>query len=98
MTGTINYSVLTSVLCDDEKRNNIILDILRKHKNNYILVLSDRLSQLEYLKEKIGYGVKIDGSMISKKEKKLREQYIQDVRDGKENLIMASYRACKRTD
>lgn len=36
--------------------------------------------------------------MTSKRAKQLREQYIQDVRDGKEKLIMASYRTCKGTD
>lgn len=89
---------MTTILCEDKKRNDIILDILKKHKDNYILILSDRLSQLEYLKDNIGYGVKIDGSMTSKKEKQLREQHIQNVRDGKEKLIMASYRTCKGTD
>ena len=74
------------------------MNILKKHKDNYVIVLSDRLSQLDYLKENLGYGIKIDGSMTSKKAKQLREQYIQDVRDGKEKLIMASYRTCKGTD
>lgn len=74
------------------------MNLLKKHKDDYVIVLSDRLSQLDYLKQKLGYGVKIDGSMTSKKEKQLREQYIQDVRDGKEKLIMASYRTCKGTD
>ena len=36
--------------------------------------------------------------MTSKKEKQLREQHIQNVRDGKEKLIMASYRTCKGAD
>lgn len=94
--GTINYSVLTTVLCEDEERNHLILDILKRNKNKCVLILSDRLSQLEYLRDKLGYGVKIDGSMTSKKKKKLREQYIQDVRNGKENLIMASFRISKR--
>lgn len=94
--GTILYSTLTTVLCEDEKRNDMILDLLRKCKNNYVLVLSDRISQLDYLQEKLGYGVKIDGTMISKKNKELREQYIQDVRDGKERVIYASYRISKR--
>ncbi len=94
--GTINYSVLTTVLCEDEERNHLILDILKRSSNKCVLILSDRLSQLKYLRDRLGYGVKIDGSMTSKKKKKLREQYIQDVRNGKENLIMASFRISKR--
>ena len=96
--GTIEYSKLTTILCEDEKRNGIILDILKKHKNNYVLVLSDRLSQLEYLQQKIGYGVKIDGTMTSKKAKAQREQAIEDMRIGKERLLMASYRIGEGTD
>lgn len=96
--GTLDYPNLMTLLCEDKKRNDIILDILKKHKNDYTLVLSDRLSQLEYLQEKLGYGLKIDGKMTSKKAKVQREQYIQDVRDGKEHLLMASYRIGEGTD
>lgn len=93
--GTIDYSKLTTFLSEDEDRNEIILDILKKCKNNYTLVLGDRLSQLLYLQEKIEYGVKIDGTMTSKKKKAQREQYIQDMRDGKENLLFATYGLAK---
>lgn len=93
--GTIDYSKLTTFLSEDEDRNEIILDILKECKNNYTLVLGDRLTQLSYLQEKIGYGVKIDGTMTSKKKKAQREQYIQDMRDGKENLLFATYGLAK---
>lgn len=93
--GTIDYSKLTTFLSEDEDRNEIILDILKECKNNYTLVLGDRLTQLSYLQKKIGYGVKIDGTMTSKKKKAQREQYIQDMRDGKENLLFATYGLAK---
>lgn len=93
--GTIDYSKLTTFLSEDKDRNEIILDILKECKNNYTLVLGDRLTQLSYLQEKIGYGVKIDGTMTSKKKKAQREQYIQDMRDGKENLLFATYGLAK---
>ena len=93
--GTIDYSKLTTFLSEDEDRNEIILDILKECKNNYTLVLGDRLTQLSYLQEKIGYGVKIDGTMTSKKKKAQREQYIQDMRYGKENLLFATYGLAK---
>lgn len=57
--------------------------------------MGDRLTQLQYLQEKIGYGVKIDGTMTSKKKKEQREQYIQDMREGKENLLFATYGLAK---
>lgn len=93
--GTIDYAKLTTFLSEDEERNEIILKILEKCKNNYTLVLGDRLTQLSYLQEKIGYGVKIDGTMTSKKKKEQREQYIQDMRDGKEKLLFATYGLAK---
>lgn len=94
--GTINYSLLGTILAEDEDRNKIILDILKKYKSHSTLVLVDRLSQSDYLIDKLGYGVKIDGTMTSKKKKELREQYIQDMRDGKENLLFATYRISER--
>lgn len=93
--GTIDYSKLTTCLAENEKRNEIILNVLKECKNNYTLVLGDRLTQLTYLQDKIGYGVKIDGTMTSKKKKSQREQYIQDMRDGKENLLFATYGLAK---
>ena len=93
--GTISYSTLNTVLCEDKDRNEIILDILRKHKDDYTLVLSDRLSQLEYLQEQLGYGIKIDGKMTSKTAKAQREKCIQDMRDGKEHALMASFSLAK---
>lgn len=93
--GTILYSNLNTILCEDKERNDIILNILKKHKDDYVLVLSDRLSQLEYLQESLGYGVKIDGKMTSKTAKAQREKCIQDMRDGKEHLMLSSYSLAK---
>lgn len=90
--GTINYTRLTTELSEDFKRNTVIVDILNKLHNNSTLVLGDRLSQLYTLQEIMGYGVVIDGKMISKKAKAQREQHIQDMRDGKEKLLFATYR------
>ena len=93
--GTLNYAVLSTVLCEDEKRNDIILKVLEQCKGKSTLVLSDRLSQLGYFQEKLGYGVKIDGSMTSKKARQQREDFIQDMRDGKETLLFSSYQLAK---
>lgn len=90
--GTINYTRLTTILSENKNRNNLILHILKTLHNNSILVLGDRLNQLYDLQEQIGYGVVIDGKMTSKKAKAQREQYIQNMRDGKEKLLFATYR------
>ena len=90
--GTINYTKLTTELSEDFQRNTIIADILYSLHNNSILVLGDRLNQLYTLQEIMKCGVVIDGKMTSKKAKAQREQYIQDMRDGKEKLLFATYR------
>ena len=89
--GTIKYATLTTVLSQDENRNNLILTILKKCKNNYTLVLADRVNQLYYLKEKLGYGNVIDG----KTKKDIREKAIEEVRTGKQKVLFATYGLAK---
>lgn len=89
--GTIKYSNLTTVLSEDIERNKIILNILNKCKDNYTLVLTDRVKQMYYLQKKLGYGKVIDGK--TKKEK--RENSIQQIREGKEKVIFATYGLAK---
>lgn len=89
--GTIKYANLTTALSEDEERNNLILELLQKCKNNYTLVLCDRTVQMYYLKEKLGYGNVIDG----KTKKDIREKAIQEVRDGKEKVLFATYGLAK---
>lgn len=94
--GTIDYTKLTGLLCLDTNRNNLILEYLRENKNNNCLVLSDRLEGLKYLKEELGYGVMIDGTMVSKKNKEKREQAIEYMRSGQEKVLFASYGLAKQ--
>lgn len=89
--GTIKYATLTTALAEDKERNNLILDILRKCKDNYTLVLTDRVNQMYYLQECLGYGNVIDG----KTKKDIRENAIQEVRDGKEKVLFATYGLAK---
>ncbi len=89
--GTIKYAALTTALAEDEERNNLILKLLRDCKNNYTLVLADRVKQLYYLQEKLGYGNVIDG----KTKKDIRERAIEEVRTGKQRVLFASYGLAK---
>ena len=89
--GTIKYANLTTALSENEERNQLILDILNKCKNNYTLVLADRVEQMYYLQSKLGYGNVIDG----KTKKDIREKLIQQVRDGKEKVLFATYGLAK---
>lgn len=89
--GTIKYTGLTTALSEDEERNELILDILKQCENNYTLVLADRVNQMYYLQNKLGYGNVIDG----KTKKDIRETRIQEVRDGKERVLFATYGLAK---
>ena len=89
--GTIRYAQLTTALATDKERNNLILGILEKCKENYTLVLADRISQMKYLKSKLGYGNIIDG----KTKKDIREKAIDEIREGKERVLFATYGLAK---
>lgn len=89
--GTIKYATLTTVLSQDIKRNNLILDILKKCKNNYTLVLVDRVEQMYYLQANLGYGNVVDG----KTKKDIREKAIEEVREGNEKVLFATYGLAK---
>ena len=88
--GTILYQKLPSDIALNEKRNKLIIDLLKKNKDNYCLILSDRLEGLEYLHNKIG-GLFINGNMTNKKAKQEREDAIEKMRCKKEHYLFASY-------
>lgn len=89
--GTIKYSLLTTALSQDLHRNSLIIDLLHKCKDNFSLVLANRVEQMYYLKKCLGYGNVIDG----KTQKEIREKLIQEVRDGKVKVLFATYGLAK---
>lgn len=93
--GTINFSEFITALARDNARNKLIANNIMQNKNKFCLVLSDRLEQLKEIKKILGYGTMIDGSMISKKGKQQREKAIEDMRQGKEKVLFASYNLAK---
>lgn len=92
--GTLQYAKLTTDLAEDNERNKMIVDILKKRKNNYCLVLSDRLNQLKFLNDKVP-GLIIDGKMTSIKMKKYREECISKIRTGEVHILYATYGLAK---
>lgn len=89
--GTIKYTGLTTELSQDEERNQLILRLLEQCKNNYTLVLTDRVKQMYHLKGQLGYGNVIDG----KTKKDIREKEIQEVKEGKVRVLFATYGLAK---
>ena len=88
--GTINYTVLPTNLATDNSRNKLIADLLRQEKDNYCLILSDRLEGLELLHKEVG-GLFINGNMTSKKAKQEREEAIEKMRNKQEHYLFASF-------
>lgn len=88
--GTLNYTVLPTNLATDDSRNKLIIDLLKQEKDNYCLILSDRLEGLEILHKTVG-GVFINGKMTSKKAKQEREEAIEKMRNKEEHFLFASF-------
>lgn len=84
--GTLVFTKLISDLSMDKERNNLILSIIDS-LNGYTIVISERVDQLHYLNEKIASSVCIDG----KTPKKKREQMIEEFKNGKHKVLLASY-------
>lgn len=92
--GTLNYTALPSIIAKDDSRNKLIVDLLNKEKDNYCLILSDRLEGLKILHNEVG-GLFINGSMTSKKAKQERQEAIEKMRNKEEHYLFASYSLAK---
>ena len=98
--GTIIYAKLVNFLADRYDRNELIAADLAENRNHYNLILSDRLSHLEYLMKHLPHdlrdqAVMVDGKMTSKKAKSMREQAIEDMRQGRKRYLFATYSLAK---
>lgn len=98
--GTIIYAKLVNFLADRYDRNELIVADLVENRNHYNLILSDRLSHLEYLMKHLPHdlrdqAVMVDGKMTSKKAKAMREQAIEDMRQGRKRYLFATYSLAK---
>lgn len=98
--GTIIYAKLVNFLADRYDRNELITADLVENRDHYNLILSDRLSHLEYLMKHLPHdlrdqAVMVDGKMTSKKAKAMREQAIEDMRQGRKRYLFATYSLAK---
>ena len=98
--GTIVYAKLVNFLADRYDRNELIAADLVENRNHYNLILSDRLSHLKYLMKHLPHdlrdqAVMVDGKMTSKKAKAMREQAIEDMRQGRKRYLFATYSLAK---
>ena len=94
--GTIIYAKLVNFLADRYDRNEMIAADLVENRDHYNLILSDRLSHLEYLMKHLPHdlrdqAVMVDGKMTSNKATAMREQAIEDMRQGRKRYLFATY-------
>ena len=98
--GTINYVKLIEALSTDERRNRQIADCVMDNKGHSCLILSDRLNQLESIRDMLPDTMReksafVNGKMQSKKAKAEREQALEDMRIGKKKYLFATYSLAK---
>lgn len=98
--GTIIYAKLVNYLTERYDRNDLIAADLVANRDHYNLILSDRLSHLENLMNHLPsdlrkQAVMIDGKMTTKKAKALREQAIEEMRQGRKRYLFATYSLAK---
>lgn len=95
--GTLLYTNLISYLASSTRRNFLIANDLANNSEHYNLILSDRISHLQYLMSLLPAEmcVMVDGSMTSKKAKAERERAIEDMRKGNKRYLFATYKLAK---
>ena len=82
----ILFTRLISDICADSDRNKLILKIIKQLKG-YSIVISERIDQLHYLCDNTPNSICIDG----KTNKKTREKLIEEFRQGRYDVLFASY-------
>lgn len=87
---TVSFSKLLSDIGSDVVRNTQIVNLCNSLQGSTI-VLSDRVDQLKYLEQHIKSCVEIDGSTPKGK----REQALEDIKNGKYKVLLASYKLAK---
>lgn len=93
--GTLDYTAMPTCMAENKERNEQIIELLKQNKDNYCLILSDRIAGLQNLREMLEEGLLIDGSMTSKAAKKEREDAIIKMRNKEEHYLFASYSLAK---
>lgn len=100
--GTLNYAKLISDITKNAKRNEVIIQqIFEASRNGAVLVLSDRINQLEDLETEITmyspYNIKCArlGIASTKAEKERRARLLTDLNNGALNVVFATYKLAK---
>lgn len=88
--GKLIYARLINAVTSNKKRNDLILEDLKKI-NGSTIILSDRIEQLKYFEKNLDGAVEIDGSTP----KRDREARLEEMRNGTKKYLLASYSLAK---
>lgn len=87
--GMINHNKLINYICSDDKRNRLIKSLIEP--DEYTLVLTHRVEHCSVLRNLVGFGEVIIGSVL----KEEREFIFEETRMGKNHVIFATYNLAK---
>ena len=87
LISTQEYQEMITDLATDIERNTLILNELKKYSGKYIIMLCERLSQVEYFHKQLKNSV----MLTSKMSKKKREETMNLVKSGKKQIIASTY-------
>lgn len=98
--GMINYSALLKHIVNDYERNKLIARKIIENKDHSCIILSDRLEQLETVRNMLPYemqekSVYINGKMTSKLAKQERQQAMEQMRTGEKKYFFGSYKIAR---
>ena len=92
--GTLMWAKLINYICFDNERNKQIADNIENSDRQSIIVLSDRVEQLNMIYDLLldkRFAIIITGAT----KKKLREQGIEEMRQGKYRILLSTYSLAK---
>lgn len=98
--GTLDYAKLIPYLTENSERNQLIVSDLINNASRFNLILSDRLEHLRTLMNMLPdryrlQAAMIDGKMSSGKSRKERERALEDMRNGDNHFLFASFSLAK---
>lgn len=92
---TLEFTAVITDMAGNERRNRLIYEELLRHKGECCLVLSSRLSQLSFLFQQMGGQAAGCEYIHGKISRKNREEAVQRIRDGRSDILFASYSLAK---
>lgn len=86
--STQEYQEMITDLSSNPDRNDFILDYANEnYPDKYIVMLAERLCQVDYLHDRLPDSVKLTSKMTKKK----REQTMDLVKSGKKRIVISTY-------